>query len=121
MFFVEYMHQALVDVNHENASVQITEEDGKKKVKITYTEPASITTKQENKVITLKFPWSTLGNFHQYAYDNLSIWSPVRKVADTETADFDEDGMYDGVYIFEYYNPKTAATEYAISRHLISP
>jgi len=29
--------------------------------------------------------------------------------------------MYNGVYIFEYYNPRTAQTEYAISRHLISP
>lgn len=121
MFLTEYMYQFLTDINHENAEAKIIEEEGKKKIQITYTEPASIVTKQENKTITMKFPWSTLGNFHQYAYDNLSIWSPVKKIENTETADFDEDGMYDGVYIFEYYNPKTVSTEYAISRHLINP
>jgi hypothetical protein len=109
------------DIEGENAEIKIIEEEGKKKVKISYTEPAAIVTKQENKVITFKFPWSTLGGFHDYAYDNLSIWSPVKKVEGTDTSDFDEDGMYNGVYIFEYYNPRTAQTEYAISRHLISP
>ena len=120
-FFVEYLGTIMQDIEGENAEVKIVEEEGKKKVKISYTEPAAIVTKQENKIITFKFPWSTLGGFHDYAYDNLSIWSPVKKVEGTDTADFDDDGMYNGVYIFEYYNPRTVQTEYAISRHLISP
>jgi hypothetical protein len=38
-----------------------------------------------------------------------------------EDSDLEASGMYHGVYLYEYYNPKTAATEYAISRHVISP
>jgi hypothetical protein len=32
-----------------------------------------------------------------------------------------EDGLYHGVYIYEYYNPETESTEFAVSRNLISP
>ena len=38
-----------------------------------------------------------------------------------EDPDLEATGMYHGVYLYEYYNPKAAATEYAISRHVISP
>jgi hypothetical protein len=94
---------------------------GKSKIVATYTTVPTNETKYGSRKVTLTFPWSKLGDFHGYAWDTKSISQPVRKEDDGITADFDEDGKYQGVYIYEYYNPKSHATEYAISRHLISP
>lgn len=90
-------------------------------VKATYIKPAetkeSITTKQ----ITIEFPFTTLGNFHGYGYNQKFIWSPVRKTESGIASQLSEDGLYHGVYIYEYYNPVSQSTEFAVSRNLISP
>lgn len=108
------------DQVYTDIKISITENKGKKRVSAVYQSLPSNETKYGSRKVKLTFPWSHIGEFHGYAWNSKSIWSPVRK-EEGITADFDEDGRYHGVYIYEYYNPKSHATEYAISRHLLSP
>lgn len=59
-----------------------------------------------------------LGEVYNFGYDTETLFTPVKK---TEDNGLDEDGMYHGVYIFEYHNEKSKEINYVISRNLISP
>lgn len=90
-------------------------------VKATYVKPAETKENITAKQITIEFPFTTLGNFHGYGYNKKFIWSPVRKTDSGIASQLSEDGLYHGVYIYEYYNPVSNSTEFAVSRNLISP
>lgn len=90
------------------------------KIQATYTKPSETITKTSSGHITLTFPWMTLGEVYNFSYSSDYMFSPVKKEGDLVDV-LDEDGMYKGSYIYEYYNPKTKTTHYAISRHIISP
>ena len=113
----QYFDQNGVDINNEHyTGIKVSTKDGK--VVATYTTKPTTSVSIGNKDIYITFPWTKLGDFHGYAQNTKSIWRPVSMDDDS---DLEADGMYHGVYLYEYYNPKTAATEYAISRHVISP
>lgn len=113
----QYFDQNGVDINGEHyTGIKVSTKDGK--VVATYTTKPTTSVSIGSKDIYITFPWTKLGDFHGYAQDTKSIWRPVSM---DEDSDLEASGMYHGVYLYEYYNPKTAATEYAISRHVISP
>jgi len=62
----------------------------------------------------------SLGEIYNFAYDSDYMFSPVKKEGELKDI-LDEDGLYKGAYIYEYYNPKTKSTHYAVSRNIISP
>ena len=98
-----------------------TDKPGVKGIKATYINPAETKENTTAKQITISFPFTILGDFHGYGYDQKFIWSPVRKSETGPASKLSEDGLYHGVYIYEYYNPETESTEFAVSRNLISP
>ena len=113
----QYFDQNGVDINDEHyTGIKVSIKDGK--IIATYTTKPTTSISIGNKDIYITFPWTRLGDFHGYAQDTKSIWRPVSM---DEDPDLEANGMYHGVYLYEYYNPKAAATEYAISRHVISP
>ena len=85
---------------------------------ITYIQQASVIEKQSSKYVTLSFPWASVGELYNFAYDSKYMFSPVTIEEDSS---LDENGMYQGVYLYKYFNPKTNTTHYAISRNIISP
>lgn len=102
-------------------NVKIVSNQKNTSVKATYVKPAETKENITAKQITIEFPFTTLGNFHGYGYNQNFIWSPVRKTDSGIASQLSEDGLYHGVYIYEYYNPVSNSTEFAVSRNLISP
>lgn len=102
-------------------SVKVVSNQKNTSIKATYVKPAETKENITSKQITIEFPFTTLGNFHGYGYNQNFIWSPVRKTDSGIASQLSEDGLYHGVYIYEYYNPVSNSTEFAVSRNLISP
>lgn len=92
----------------------ITIQDGK--INITYQTEESLETKETPKTLILESPYSSLGQVYDFGYDSNYLFSPV-----TVEDGADELGMYHGMYLYQYYNPQTKLTHYAISRSIISP
>ena len=101
-----------------------TNKSGEKKIEISYITNDKVSNKINNRIVTINFPWTSLGESYNFSYDTEYLWVPVRKY-DPETGqgdkDLDQDGMYHGAYIYEYYDPRTKGPKYAVSRHIISP
>lgn len=102
-------------------SVKVVSNQKNTSIKATYVKPAETKENITSKQITIEFPFTTLGNFHGYGYNQNFIWQPVRKTDSGIASQLSEDGLYHGVYIYEYYNPVSKSTEFAVSRNLISP
>jgi methionine aminopeptidase len=70
--------------------------------------------KVTGKKVILSFPWASIGDLYDFAYNTNYLFSPVNE-------DDVVDGEYHGGYIYKYYNEKDGFTHYAVSRHIISP
>lgn len=116
-YFKNFYKKGFVDsegVKHTDLDFKIV--DGK--IKISYLKAGDIKTVTKAGEITLYFPWASIGDLYNFNYDTKYLFSPVKKQDDPE---LDQDGMYKGAYIYEYYDEPTHSTHYAISRHIISP
>lgn len=71
---------------------------------------------KETTLVTLTFPWTSLGNLFNYGYTTTALPEPVEK---TDSNGMDSDGRYHGYYI--YAIKKYDSVKYIASRHLISP
>ena len=107
---IGFLKQALIDYHDLDISIQ----DGK--VKAQYKTQSETQQKQSTKYIILKSPYSSLGEVYSFGYDSKYLFSPVKAEEGVDT-----DGMYNGCYVYKYYNPSTKVTHYAISRSIISP
>lgn len=116
------MRDALSSYTDKNGKVltniEVSIKDGK--IQAAYIKPAETITKTSSGHITLTFPWMSLGEIYNFAYDSDYMFSPVKKEGELKDI-LDEDGLYKGAYIYEYYNSKTKSTHYAVSRNVISP
>lgn len=99
---------------YTNLNIQIVEG----KPLITYTQLPLVIEKQSSKYVTLSFPWASVGELYNFGYKSKYLFSPVSLEEDSS---LDQNGMYQGVYLYKYFNPKTNTTHYAISRNIISP
>lgn len=88
-----------------------------------YIAPAETKEEKGSRKIIFTFPYKKLGRHHDYGYDKKYIWLPVPKSSNPEdlTSQLDSNGRYKGCYIYQYFNPKTSATEFVISRNIITP
>ena len=104
---------------HKNLKFEISDtKAGAKKLKGSYMREGTTKEVKTSGEIVLYFPWNTIGGLYNFAYDTKYLFSPVKKEDDS---DLEQDGMYKGAYIYEYYNKKSNSTHFAISRHIISP
>lgn len=92
----------------------ITIQDGK--ITATYKTEESLETKETPKTIILESPYSTLGQVYDFGYSSTYMFSPVTVDQGADTL-----GMYHGMYLYQYFDPKSKTTHYAISRSIISP
>ena len=88
-----------------------------------YVAPAETKEVKGTRKIIFTFPFKSLGKYHDYGYDKKFIWLPVPKSSKpTDLASkLDDNGRYKGCYIYQYFNPKTNATEFVVSRNIITP
>lgn len=88
-----------------------------------YIAPAETKEETGSRKIIFTFPYKTLGKYHDYGYDKEYIWLPVPKSSNKAdlASKLDANGRYKGCYIYQYFNPKTAATEFVVSRNIITP
>lgn len=96
---------------------------GNKTLVAEYTAPAETKEKKGSRKIIFTFPFKSLGKYHDYGYDKEYIWLPVPKSSNKTdlSSKLDDNGRYKGCYIYQYYNPKTNATEFVVSRSIITP
>lgn len=104
----EFLTRAIQKYKPEYSSSVVTVSD--EKATATYIKKGKVTGKK----VILSFPWASIGDLYDFAYNTNYLFSPVNE-------DDVVDGEYHGGYIYKYYNEKDGFTHYAVSRHIISP
>lgn len=104
----EFLTMAVQKYKPEYSSSTITIAD--EKATATYIKKGKVSGKK----VILSFPWASIGDLYDFAYNTNYLFSPVNE-------DDVVDGEYHGGYIYKYYNEKDGFTHYAVSRHIISP
>lgn len=115
---VKFQYQGVDGQPHTVTAKVLKDKNDRKRVEYSYEYPV----KKEPKVkesasyITLKFPYSSIGEIYNFGYETQSIFSPVNE-GDVVS------GMYNGMYVYKaaILTKRGIQPVYAISRSIISP
>ena len=89
----EFLTRAIQKYKPEYSSSVVTVSD--EKATATYIKKGKVTGKK----VILSFPWASIGDLYDFAYNTNYLFSPVNE-------DDVVDGEYHGGYIYKYYNEK---------------
>lgn len=109
---LQFLRDAFAEIHPEFENLEVEMSNGK--IKASYLKKGEVQEKTTTKKITLSFPYSSIGDVYDCAYDTKNLFLPVNE-------DDVVNGEYEGGYIYKYFDKKTNTTHYAVSRHIISP